>query len=362
MSILLGNRFSYALLTLAAVLTWANINVAVAADCDPGWYTACAMESGPYGDYCECECEMCSPAGYTSNGEGVYNYDCPNMSPGGNTGCYAPFCADYGDCPAGVGGDGKKCNVMSGACPSGSGCTEYEVCNVANGAITYEVTGSCHLEEVSMCQPNSLACNQFPVLTQLALFHVVQTDQSNDIATWNDGRSAWDTKDCKLNATSKNISTINAYGQSLDVYCDNMNMFGVVSGETDRFRTKTVFEPVYYTLTRHYCAKCHAGYLPKIQQSPDGSVYLVPAGYDSSSYGVLLCDTLVTKPYYAPGCTILYPLNSGTVPNECRVSCPDNMETVENGATSENDCLPRGVLYEDATGFFKLGTDSNLCN
>ena len=355
MSILLNTKLSYVLGVLFTVF----VDAALAADCEPGWYMACAMESGPYGDYCDCTCNMCA-SGAASDGTGMYNYDCPDMPIGGDTGC--SFCAGYNDCPAGVGGNGKKCNEVSGGCPNGTGCREYEVCDMANGAITYEVTGSCHIEEVAMCQPNSMACNQFPIESQFAYFSIVPNDQ-NGTAEWSFEKVAWNTINCKLNATNKNLSTITVMGHTLEIQCKNFNVMGEVRGETNQYRTKTVYDPVYYSLTRNYCAKCREGYLPKPQPSPDASVYYVPAGYDSSPYGVMFCDVLVSKPNYADGCEINFSLSNGTAAqNACKMPCPDNMETVVNGATSINDCVPTGVTYNDSTGSFRLGSDSSLCN
>lgn len=335
---------------------------AFAANCNPGQYYECGED--PYDNSCsECECVSC-PAGQTSDGSGELYY-CPNIyptSPYGDTGCSDILCsADYVDCPAGVGAPGQRCKELTDACPSGSGCHEYELCNVANGAITYEVTGSCHIEEVAMCQPNSMACNQFPIESQFAYFSIVPNDQ-NGTAEWSLEKVAWNTINCKLNATNKNLSTITVMGHTLEIQCKNFNVMGEVRGETNQYRTKTVYDPVYYSLTRNYCAKCREGYLPKPQPSPDASVYYVPAGYDSSPYGVMFCDVLVSKPNYADGCEINFSLSNGTAAqNACKMPCPDNMETVVNGATSINDCVPTGATYNDSTGSFRLGSDSSLC-
>ena len=340
---------------MLGVLFTVFVDAALAADCEPGWYMACAMESGPYGDYCDCTCNMCA-SGAASDGTGMYNYDCPDMPIGGDTGC--SFCAGYNDCPAGVGGNGKKCKELTDACPSGSGCHEYELCNVVNGAITYEVTGSCHIEEVSMCQPNTVACSTFPIMTTYAYYAATQNDQTGD-ARWDGDNSAWDTINCKLNSMNKSVSTFTVGGQTVPVHCDDLNVVGVVS-TAYQFFPRTVYEPVYYNLTRIYCEKCHAGYLPNIQASPNAGMNLSPEGADGA-YGVMMCDEQVRAPYYAPGCTIPYPLNSSSMPGVCRMPCPDNMETVVNGATSINDCVPTGATYNDSTGSFRLGSDSSLC-
>lgn len=344
------------------------------------FFVLCAVLFGTvcpgYADMCQCgypgnmcdTSQHCVEQQYWDPDAQMWDYDyfceeCPAglvHNPNDCFTCIQSRCEGYGDCPAGVGGNGKKCNEVSGGCPNGTGCREYEVCDMANGAITYEVTGSCHIEEVAMCQPNNVSCNQFPIESQFAYFSIVPNDQ-NGTAEWSFEKVAWNTINCKLNATNKNLSTITVMGHTLEIQCKNFNVMGEVRGETNQYRTKTVYDPVYYSLTRNYCAKCREGYLPKPQPSPDASVYYVPAGYDSSPYGVMFCDALVPAPYYAPGCTIPYPLNSSSMPEVCRVPCPDNMETVVNGATSINDCVPTGVTYNDSTGSFRLGSDSSLC-
>ena len=332
------------------------------ADCDPGYYLACGED--PYDNSCtECDCVPCDP-GYTSDGTGVLYY-CPNTyptSPYGDDRCRdAGYCADYGDCPAGAPA-GRKCKQVED-CDGITGCTRYELCNIATGAVAgYFVPESnvCHMES-GVCKPNTASCSQFPIQTMLTYFNVVSTDQSGN-ATWhNDGdNSAWDTINCKLNALDKNLSSITVMGHTQTVKCDDFNVIGEVESMY-QFLTKKLSDPVQYTLRRTYCEKCHEGYLPNIQSSPNAGADLFPEGY-TGSYGVMMCDTLVSAPNYAPGCTIPYPLNSTTMPNTCRVACPQNMETLENGATSIDDCVPMGVTYEDSTGSFRLGSDSNLCN
>ncbi len=332
---------------------------AFAANCNPGQYYECGED--PYDNSCtECECVSC-PAGQTSDGSGELYY-CPNIyptSPYGDSGCSDILCsADYVDCPAGVGAPGQRCKELTDACPSGSGCHEYELCNLANGALTYAVTGSCHIEEVSMCQPNTVSCNTFPIMTTYVYYAVTQNDQTGN-ATWNGYNSAWDTINCKLNSMNKSVSTFTVGGQTVPVHCDDLNVVGVVSAAY-QFFPRTVFEPVYYNLTRFYCEKCQAGYLPNIQSSPNAGANLFPEGYDGA-YGVLMCDEQVRAPYYAPGCMIPYPLNSSSMPDVCRVSCPDRMETIVNGATDDSYCLPKGApVYEDDSGSFRLGTE--MCN
>lgn len=343
------------------------------------FFVLCAVLFGTvcpgYADMCQCGypgnmCDTgqhCVEQQYWDPDAQIWDYDyfceeCPAglvHNPNDCFTCIQSRCERYGDCPAGVGGNGKKCNEVSGGCPNGTGCRKYEVCDMANGAITYEVTGSCHIEEVSMCQPNSVACNTFPIMTTYAYYAATQNDQTGD-ARWDGDNSAWDTINCKLNSMNKNVSTFTVGGQTVPVHCDDLNVVGVVSSAY-QFFPRTVFEPVYYDLTRIYCEKCHAGYLPNIQASPNAGPNLFPEGYDGA-YGVMMCDEQVRVPYYAPGCTIPYPLNSSSMPGVCRVPCPDNMETVVNGATSINDCVPTGVTYNDSTGSFRLGSDSNLCN
>lgn len=262
------------------------------------------------------------------------------------------YCADYNECPDGVGGSGTKCKDVTNGCPAGTGCAKYEVCNMANGAITYEVTGACHIEG-NGCYENEVDCSVFNIDVIYGKWTCAKADQTGR-AYWFQSENAWNTSGCRCAVTNKNID-IDA-GNTV-TKCEKANASYVVVAE-NMYSTKKLTDSVYYTPERQYCSKCYPGYLPYIDISPLDGVFIAPAGV-TSSYGVRRCPFPVSAPYYA-SCQIEYPLdNPGT--NMCREECPDGLTIYENGATSVNDCVPTGATYTDSTGSFRLGPDSSLC-
>ena len=313
-----------------------------------GVFFACAAHA----QCCECE-EYDGCPGQ----ENLGTLENPQCYPCGNVDCsFCDWCADFtDDCPAWVPA-GRLCKQIQTNCGGVAGCTKYELCNPNNGLAGVYFVGpenTCHIEgngAAAECQPNTVSCNQFGIETNFALLGVQQSEQTGP-ASWNG--NAWDTGACKLNATNKSVMSV----VGLDIYCDDFNIVAEVT-EENRYRTQSLLgQPVYYTLIRNYCKKCHAGYLPVVKQSPDMGVYLAPENV-SSQYGVAFCSNVVHAPNYAPGCMIPYPLNSSSVPDVCRVPCPGGMETIENGATSIEDCVPDvNQIYHDDTGTFTLGTE-----
>lgn len=325
---------------------------AFAAGCNPGQYYVCGED--PYDNSCtECECVSC-PAGQTSDGSGELYY-CPNIyptSPYGDSGCYEQPCAGYDDqCPAFL-SPALKCKKFDVECPNG--CNVYSVCNPANGTSYTLSDGACHIEG-NGCYENEVNCSAFVIDEAFGAWTCAKENQSGQ-ATWDYTNEAWDTSACTCSVTNKNIDMDVA---NTVVKCENANASYVV-GTADVYKTKKLTDSVLYTLERQYCLKCYSGYLPFVESSPYEGIYISPTGVNSS-YGVRVCKNLVSAPYYAPGCTIPYPLNSSSMPDVCRVSCPDRMETIVNGATDDSYCLPKGApVYEDNSGSFRLGTES--CN
>ena len=264
------------------------------------------------------------------------------------------YCENFANnCPEGAHiPSGYKCKAVASLCPND--CSKYEICDPSNGETEYIVTGSCHLEN-NRCIENEVDCSVFNINVVYGEWTCDKNSQTGQ-AYWSWFEDAWDTSECHCSVTNKQID-IDA-GNTV-TRCDKANAHYVVKPE-DKYKTKKLTDSVYYTPERQYCSKCHAGYLPHIESSPNDGVYILPAGV-SSSYGVRLCDTTVVAPNYAPGCDIPYPLNSTDVPGTCAETCPENMATFDDGATSENDCLPTGaVTYNDSTGAFRLGT--NVCD
>ncbi|MBQ6736442.1 MAG: hypothetical protein IJQ90_03055 [Alphaproteobacteria bacterium] len=349
------SRFSrlFCALCLGALVVGVGINT-VFADCPVGQYYECGED--PYDNSCsECECVSC-PAGQTSDGSGALYY-CPNIyptSPYGDSGCYEPPCSGYDStCPSYFNYDFRCKELME--CPAGSGCAVYAVCNVTTGEIVHQsfVYGQCHTEG-DTCYENETDCSSFEMSVDHGAWTCSKSSQTGR-AYWFETENAWNTSECRCSVTNKNIDMDIA---NTVVKCEEANAsYSVASA--DVYRTKKITDSVYYTAERQYCTKCYPGYLPYVETSPLDGLIIAPAGVNSA-YGVRVCKNMVSKPYYTPGCDINYPLNNPGS-HMCREDCPDNMETVENGATSESDCLPRGVLYEDETGFFKLGTNASLC-
>ena len=325
---------------------------AFAANCNPGQYYECGED--PYDNSCtECECRSC-PAGQTSDGSGGLYY-CPSIyptSPYGDSGCYQVPCAGYNSpCPSYLNSN-YRCKELDYGCPSGSGCGVYSVCNIQNGNIVFAsyIDGACHIENGDECQPNTVLCSIFPIDHFDVGWNCEQSEQTGN-AEWVSAQGAWDTNNCKCSVGNKDIAMA-------DVNCQNANADFYVK-EADRYRTSSVKDCVNYSFSRKYCSKCYPGYLPFIEVSPNDGIILRPAS--NGNWGTYKCQNMVPAPYYADGCDINFSLSSGTdAQNACKKSCPSYMETVENGAKDESDCLPKGSQsYEDGSGSFRLGT--NMC-
>lgn len=327
--------------------------VALADDvCSPGEYLVC--DPDPWNGACtDCGCANC-PIGQTSDGMGVV-YDCPGV-PSGDSRCHdAGYCADYTDeCPADMpNAQYLRCKRTTINCGGVTGCTGYELCSMVNGAsagyfIPYD-SNVCHMEG-SVCYGNTRACSEFDISVDHGEWTCDKGNQTGD-ATWNPSEDAWDTSLCECSVTDRNIDVD---VENTVTKCEKANAKYFVS-DYNKFRTTRVTNAVYYTAERKYCSKCYPGYLPFVEPSPDNGVYLSPV--DSSAYGVRVCKNMVTTPYYTTGCDIIYPLNNNPGANMCRLSCPTNMETLVNGAVSQDDCVPdNATVYQDSTGSFKLGT------
>ncbi|MBO4700955.1 MAG: hypothetical protein J5620_04395 [Alphaproteobacteria bacterium] len=335
----MGFRIKYICVALIGVFTARTV---LADTCQCGWETCSTTEYCVVNQVWDPDAQML---------EDVYSCErCPVGQAHDDT-CFActAACAGYdAPCPAGT-PTGLKCKKV-GSCPAP--CQKYEICNPVNSNIETHMLGACH-EEDNNCYANETDCSSFEISVDYGAWSCDTASQTGR-ATW-DG-NAWDTSLCRCSVTNKDIDMDIA---NTLVKCKKANAEYFISSAHSHSTTRLT-DSIHYTVERQYCTKCYPGYLPYVETSPLDGLIIAPAGVNSA-YGVRVCKNMVSKPYYTPGCDINYPLNNPGS-NMCREDCPDNMETVENGATSENDCLPRGVLYEDATGFFKLGTDSNLCN
>lgn len=330
--------------------------------CNLGEYMVC--DPDPYDNSCtDCGCASC-PVGQTSDGTGVV-YRCPYET--GSSGCYdAGYCAGFDTCPDDVPlAQYRKCKPVTD-CGGVGGCTGYKLCNIVNG----EEAGFfipadnqvCHLEG-STCYANERACNLFDVSADYGQWSCQKSHQTGN-AQWTPSKNAWDTSDCQCSMTNMNIDTT----LGTTVKCQNANATYRVA-DAYKYNTKKVTDPVYYIPARRYCAQCYPGYVPhsvnpfSVWQDGGETYSLIqyPSG-GGGLYGVVACDNLVVAPYYADGCIIDWIKPSGTAAqNACKISCDTGMETVENGATDASFCVPAGATYTDATGTFRLGSDSGVC-
>ncbi|MBO7559575.1 MAG: hypothetical protein J6T27_00245, partial [Alphaproteobacteria bacterium] len=104
-------------------------------------------------------------------------------------------------------------------------------------------------------------------------------------------------------------------------------------------------------LERSWCAKCYPGYLPDIVSAQFSGVWARPG--NNGDWGVVACSEQVTKPDYAPGCTINFnETDTDVVMASCRKECPLGFGTDTNGATQIEQCKSDGTTYEDGTGYF----------
>ncbi len=325
--------------------------VAFAATCPVGQYYECGED--PFSGHCtECECVSC-PSGQTSDGWGRVDY-CPD--PVGDTGCH-PWCQDYNECPNGIGGNNQKCKVITGAdgCPSSSGCTKYELCNISNGAITYKVTSGCHLEgyRKDICQPNTVPCSIFSIDHFAIGWNCEQNTQVGE-ATWQPDKSAWDTKNCSCEFTNRDL-TSHESPPVAELHCKSANARHHVL-EAHRYSTTEVDSAVRYSFDWEYCSKCKAGYIPKIQPAVSNGIYLRPD--HNGSWGVTECAEQVSAPYYTDTSKFInFSLPTGQAAIDDYVQhCPIGTMTNQDGATSASACtaLNMSQRYQDETGIFTI--------
>lgn len=321
--------------------------------CNPGEYMVCSLDP-QYGSECnDCGCATCPP-GQTSDGTGFVSY-CPNQS--GSTGCYTPtdHCPGYTTCPSGVGGSGKKCKEVSGC--SVTGCQRYAICNTSNGAITYQITGPCHLEG-SSCYSNTVPCSTFDIDHWAVGWNCDKSAQVNN-ATWNANKNAWDTKNCTCSVVDRNL--VSYGGVSAEHNCIKANADFYVP-DANRYLTTSVTGSVYYAFLRQFCRQCAPGYLPTIINSPSSGVSYRPES-TSGNWGTYECKTPVRAPNYADGCEVDFSKptgNDAVTSSSCTKSCSAGYATQGDGATSENDCeFDTSALFHDATGDFTLGNMTN---
>ncbi len=215
-------------------------------------------------------------------------------------------------------------------------------------------SGNNHLEIIEQnveCVDNTRSCKDFSVTpidwggdwnnstNSNEYMMCAQSEQSGN-ATWQDGK--WNISGCRCMHAGI-------------IWYKNCN--GKYVLKPQQTTVSSVGDLITYTSTplSYYCTNCSVGRIPDIQ--PDGLSSLCHNMDVNTAYVACACNS-VQRPYYAQGCGITYPLNSFEMPQACRESCPDKMETTIDGATSVNDCIPKtDETYEDSTGFFVLGSD-----
>lgn len=291
-----------------------------------------------------------------------YDYycdECPTGHGHSPNDCYTceplPRCDGYDDCPAGVGGSGKKCKEVSG-CPNG--CHKYEICDTTTGAITNEVTptgtNGCHIERGTHCEYNTTPCSTFVIDH---FFIGWNCDQGAQIGTaeWKTNKSAWDTKNCTCAVRDRNITAAEYGPVAADVKCQNANADFYVE-ESYRYGTTSIDGAVIYSVERLYCKQCYPGYLPFIVPSPNDGVDMRPAS-EPGDWGTSQCTIQVSAPYYADGCIVDWGASTGALAvNECKNSCPAGMILNVNGATGPDQCeVDPSQRFTDNTGMFIIG-------
>lgn len=124
----------------------------------------------------------------------------------------------------------------------------------------------------------------------------------------------------------------------------------------------------FETPEQYYCNGCKIGTVPRYVCINDSTYQCY--NMDNVQSGNVVCECKdVNAPYYATGCTITYPFDANVtsgchdvsdnnISSGCQKSCPAGMETIENGATSIDACVPDvNQIYHDGTGTFTLGTE-----
>lgn len=339
----------------------ATSGVAFAATCQCGW-TTCATN------------QYCVENYYWDQEEQIWDYDyycedCPSGQVHSNNDCFqcvqAP-CQGYTDCPAGIGDSGKKCKVITGedGCPSGSGCTKYEICNTNNNAITYQVDGSsCHLEGSGHhCQPNTVPCSSFYVDGQHGEWTCKSSDEVGQ-AQWDNNK--WYVGNCTCGYTDRDVGGI---GTAWESRCKRGTAeFIIYPGD---LYADSLDDALYYVPTRMYCSTCYAGYLPDIiaakttQEAPYPVLYYNDGG--NSTWGAMMCSARVSAPYYTDGTKrINFSLSTGQEAIDDYVQhCPVGTKTNQNGATSVSQCnlLDTDQRFQDDTGIFTITSTAQCSN
>lgn len=328
--------------------------VALAYDaCSPGEYLVC--DPDPWnGDCTDCGCANC-PIGQTSYGTGVV-YNCPGM-PSGDSGCHdAGYCADYTDeCPADVpNAQYRRCKRTAINCGGVTGCTGYELCNIVNGAsagyfIPYD-SNVCHMEG-SVCYGNTRACSEFDVnvIGETGNW-TCRKDRQSGTAYWtvNGDDRFWNTGACSCDG-------------DIDAPSDGCSV-GRTDYDLGQSAIGSATAKIPYIQTKRYCKRCAAGYVPDIASAPytEYTYTAHPRNWfspnENTSWGSYSCKQ-VLKPKYSAGCDVNFSSSYQSAVASCQASCPTNMETLVNGAVSQDDCVPdNATVYQDSTGSFKLGT------
>lgn len=261
-----------------------------------------------------------------------------------NSGCYWEPCVGYdATCPLYLNADYRCKQLNNYDCPSG--CHVYSVCNSTNGEIVYPtfVDGCAYHIEGNACYSNSRDCKDFPI--QGAYFtNYLPSGQ----ASWE--LDKWDVSGCRYDVQDIGFVFAN---------CPKYTMYSKVSSENSH--VASVSSRITYTTERQYCSKCPPGYLPFVEPSPNDGIVLRPENAPSGNWGTYKCQNMVEVPNYADGCDIDWTVSMGAVTNSCQKPCPEGMETIENGATSIEDCVPDvNRTYSDGTGTFTLGTERCL--
>lgn len=314
---------------------------------------------GAYAQCCWCDADDGCQLGYSADWYDPYTGQ-PWCGPcGGNCDyCNETLCSGYTlTCPSDDGSPAWttiKCKVVADNCNGVSGCTRYEACNSATGNVWPDLSSNCHLEN-GTCYVNTRNCKDFTNHTENNSLGCPKSSQQGQ-AQWKSDRNAWDTKGCYCNLLHLVLGNEML---GIPVWCDDLNAEYIVS-DANRYVTTRVSADIVYTMERLFCAKCHPGYLPTISQSPEtNGIYSRPD--NNGTWGVAMCSDQVTMPYYADGCVIDFGLSSGSAAvSACQMSCPGGMTITEDGATGISQCVPTGLVYEDATGTFVIGSD--LCH
>lgn len=313
---------------------------------------------GAYAQCCWCDTDPC-PFGQEFGGynNGVpncdnpcYGYDCDycDDEPG-------QYCDSFPDPCPGLASN-YKCKVKSGMCGASSGCTGYQSCDSQTGILGPDVVSeNCHLEN-STCYVNTRNCSNFAIDVSYDAFTCDQNAQTGQ-AQWNTAHQAWDTVNCTCRVTDRDVRQTNSVPAEM-VYCRKFNAWYYVSAE-NRYWTSSVNDSVLYSQERSWCAQCYEGKLPAPESAQLYGAWQRPD--NNGTWGAWRCNQDVAQPYYADGCVIDFGLSSGSAAvSACQMSCPGGMTITEDGATGISQCVPTGLVYEDATGTFVIGSD--LCH